>query len=221
MTIVTAHSGAEGTAPNSYEFLKMAAAAECEAFEVDVRIHAGEPYISHGMKLFGVKKCPNLYDVFSVAKESGKSVNCDLKEGLGSLRALNRIAEEVNAVDNLIFTGNYKSRFYNDLKFGQVFLNGVAIAKEYGLKMTAENLPVIKKLIEDAHNPNIVGLNFNYSYFNENLAVEADRLGLKLSVFTVQDETVYRELLRCGVYNITTLTPSAVIAARNELLKQN
>lgn len=215
MTIVTAHSGAENTAPNTMEFLNKVADFKCEAFEVDVRIRCGMPYLNHNFKLFGVKKCPTIYDALEVAKRNDMLINCDLKEGVSSLRAVNRIAEEVGAVDNLIFTGNYTSRFYKDLKFGKVFLNGVAIQREYGLKMTAENLPIIKKLIIDTKNPNIVGLNFNYSFFTDELAAEAERLGLLLSVFTVQDRAVYKKLLKANVYNITTLTPLAVIAERD------
>ena len=216
-TIITAHSGAEGTDPNSMEFLKKAETLQCEAFEIDVRIHGSKPYLSHMRRLFTYKKCPTIYDAFESAKQGDKLVNCDLKEGVKSLRAVNKIAQEMGVCDRVIYTGNYKSNFYKDFTFGQVFLNGVAIAKEYGLKMTAENLPIMKKLIEDTKNPNIVGLNFKYADFTEDIATEAKRLGLLLSVFTVQDEAVYKRLLACDVYNITTLTPNAVLAERGKI----
>ena len=217
MTIITAHSGAENTAPNSYGYLKAVPTFGCEAMEVDVRCRRDIVYLNHEYRWWGIKGVPTIGDAFCVAKENNMLINCDLKEGMRSLVALNRIAEDMGVTDNLIFTGNYKSRLYKELKYGKVFLNGVAIAKEYRLKMIPENISVIKKLIEDTGNPNIVGINFKYTFFSEELAEEARRLGLLVSVFTVQDESVYRRLLNAGVYNITTLSPLAVKASRDDI----
>lgn len=92
-----------------------------------------------------------------------------------------------------------------DLKFltdGAVYLNKGFFAP---LKPVVGDLIAIKELIGSLNNERVKGINVSYTYCNERMLEEAKRIGLKLSIFTVdKTEELERLMLHKEIANITT-----------------
>ena len=80
MTTITAHSGCEGTAPNSREHILAAINSGAEYIEVDVRYDGEALYLWHD-KLENAADCLKLDALLRmVAPYPTLFINCDIKE---------------------------------------------------------------------------------------------------------------------------------------------
>ena len=172
--MITAHSGADGTKENSLEFVAYAMQTGADALEVDVRM--GE----NGILILSHDKTDEdavrLADVFRMmGKYPGMRINCDLKESC--------IWRDVEVFWNIeeYLPDIYKEQ-KEDLLFEQAAYKISRACRKYGI-----------------HTVNV----------NEKIATEefirvTGENDIDLSVWTVNDEERFRELLGQGVKNITT-----------------
>ena len=79
MTILTAHSGADGLPDNSLAFVRYALTTDADALEVDVRrAPSGELRLGHDE---ADSSLPTLAEVFGLLRKvPDRRINCDLKE---------------------------------------------------------------------------------------------------------------------------------------------
>ncbi|MDR2091329.1 MAG: hypothetical protein LBP62_06780 [Clostridiales bacterium] len=229
--IITAHGGALNTGRNGVKFFETIKNYPVDAVEVDVRQKGGELYISHMPPLF-LKKILPLSFVFEFIKENGFKVNCDMKRG-GTAGAVFLAAQKAGAQDRLIFTGRVERDDLEELRGSAEFLR----AKERGVSGRVErgdlkelrgaavyldpkffgfsidgNLGRVKDEIEKLNCPFVKGININYRRCGESVLVEAEKYGVGLSVYTVDDAAELRRLTgRAAVENITTNIPDEAI----------
>lgn len=197
--LLTAHGGALGTGRNSTKYFDVIRDFAADVIEVDIYKRGGLLYISHLPRLFP-KKALTLNFVFEYIKKYDFMVNCDVKRG-GLVQSVLALAKEKGVEDKIIFTGSVKKKDLHYLDAGQVYLNVGFFPK----KPKVKNLVTIKSIIDAQNNQRIKGLNLNYRYCNEKMLDEAARIGLKLSVFTVDNTAELDRLLkRKELANITT-----------------
>lgn len=215
--MITAHSGANGTKPNSTEFLSKISEYRSEVIEVDVRMRRGTLIVFHNPCL-SPKGKTTLREVFEAVKATGVKVNCDMKESGAIFYKLLALAEEIGVTENLIFTGEFKKNYFDNPIHGVFYLNSSGIFKKFHLKVSVETLEKCKSII-DGLGENVRGINLSYKFATPEFLAEAKRIDLPLSFYTVQDAAVYEKLLEAGVENITSLKPTAVWEARNRICK--
>jgi glycerophosphoryl diester phosphodiesterase len=209
-TIVTAHSGADGTEENSLAFVRYALASGIPALEVDVRMNDETGELTLGHDAVGTSSAL-LRDVFKlVSDKPGVLINCDLKETDLELPVFS-LATEFEITNRLIFSGSFGIRCLIGhpelLRSARVFLN----IEEYipnlyeTLKETPEwILTAADQIISVCKLFRIETVNAYYALcvpaFQKRLAEE----GIGLSVWTVNDENAIREFVDRSVTNVTT-----------------
>ena len=103
-TLITAHSGSDGTPDNSMEFENYALGTAVDALEIDVRQAAdGTLIISHDET---GEEAVTLKEVFDAVRGHGKRINCDLKE-YGLEEAVNELAVSCGLAEGqILFSGS-------------------------------------------------------------------------------------------------------------------
>ena len=103
-TLITAHSGSDGTPDNSLACVRYALSTAADAFEVDVRrLSDGTLALGHDA---ADHTAPTLREVFTLAAaKPGVRVNCDLKER-GLEPDVAALAAECGMAGRLIFSGS-------------------------------------------------------------------------------------------------------------------
>lgn len=197
--LLTAHGGALGTGRNSTKYFDVIRDFDADVIEVDIYKRGDLLYISHLPRLCP-KKALSLGFVFEYIKKYDFMVNCDVKRS-GLVQPVLALAKEKGVEDRIIFTGSVKKKDLPHLDAGQVYLN----VGFFPQKPKIKNLETIKNIIDTQNNERIKGLNLNYRYCSEEMLAEADRIGLKLSVFTVDDTAELERLMKHKeLANITT-----------------
>lgn len=218
-TLITAHSGADGTPENSIAFVRYALTTDADAFEVDVRREKdGTLVLSHDA-LCG-EHYPTLHEALMLLKKHpSMKINCDLKEP-GLEAAVLKLAEQMQLSDRLIFSGtvNYervqqldaqdKVKIYANIEeqipeMYQRYREG-----NYDLALAEQVCVVYRK-------KGIQVINVNERLVTQNFWEILSENGIKLSVWTVNDENEITKMLRYGVYNITTRNLSAALLLRD------
>ena len=107
-TLITAHSGSDGTPDNSMEFVNYALGTAVDALEIDVRQAAnGTLIISHDET---GEEAVTLKEVFDAVRGHEKRINCDLKE-YGLEEAVNELAVSCGLAEGqILFSGSVKPR---------------------------------------------------------------------------------------------------------------
>ena len=102
-TLITAHSGCDGTPDNSLEFISHALRSGADALEVDVRAaQDGTLYLSHDRT---DAACPKLSQAFQMLRSSPMRINCDLKQP-GLEEAVLALAASQGVAGQLLFSGD-------------------------------------------------------------------------------------------------------------------
>lgn len=209
MTILTAHSGADGFPDNSLVFVRHALASGADALEIDVRRGAdGALRLGHDAADEGL---PTLGEVFALLAETpGKRVNCDLKER-GLEDGVCALARQRGLAGRVILTGSADPERY---------------AASPLLRETAELWVNIEELVPDVYERRdwtaallletaeraaslcaryaLTVLNLNYRLAVPAFAERLAAAQIALSVWTVNEETDIRRFLEGGVYALTT-----------------
>ncbi len=203
--LITAHSGAQKTRPNSREYLNAVRDGKivADAFEVDVRCRKGRLFISHLPPIFHKNKVP-LIDALNLVKEKNVKINLDIKEH-GIFAAVQDLVISMDLDEQIIYTGNVSPKDAKNLQAGVLFANVSPFCK--GLRPVPDDAIELKKALEK-HGPRVVGLNINYKWTEPRFYAAAADAGLQLSVYTVDDPIALEKLSEYTFTNLTTHCPS-------------
>ena len=202
-TIVTAHSGCEGTAPNSMDHIRTGLSCGAEMIEIDIREKDGRLYLSHDE---GNPAAAVPFGTFldELKKAPGVRVNCDVKTD-GLAEAVMREATAKGLTDRIVFTGSCMGEEELIGRMGGEFWHSIWDREEY-----APALDSMKKSGAKI-------LNMPYGFANEETVSEAAKIGVSFSCWTADSEAEIRRLLALGVYNITTRHPVLALRLREEM----
>ncbi len=200
--MITAHSGCDGRAMNSEEYIRHALALPIGALEVDVRknfdgglvlthnpIEPGQDYMTLG-EAFGILRAVNV------------CINCDLKEKGLERDVLNLADESGISRERVIFTGSLTD--WRDVELSEfVWLNPEEVIRDFYEGNNASG-----RVIMEAAEHHYPAVNIDYRYVNEELLRQAERYGVGLSLWTVDDvQGLPKSLYATRIINITTNHP--------------
>ena len=217
MTTITAHSGCEGTNPNSREHILAAIGSGAEYIEIDVRYDGEELYLWHD-KLENTADCLKFDTLLRlVAPYPTLFINCDIKED-GILSLVVEAAKRYSMAHRVLFTGCVAHRHAECEVLGTEFWHNLHKLKatdeeELGQLSEAQLRDTVARCKEigcDCINSDKRLVNAeSIAYVKEN--------GLNFSVWTADSEARIRFLLEHRVANITTRNPSLALKLRNEI----
>lgn len=216
-TMVTAHSGCEGTPDNSLAYVRHALQGQADALEIDVhRRRSGELYISHDPSEAAQ---PNLQEVFSLLRGSGRKLNCDLKEP-GLEQAVLALAEQSGVGQQILFSGEVAWEALRDERVRcRTLMNIECVLPEIAQAYHRGEMPGAETAGQAAQvfaRTGALALNVNVKMCTlEILALFRER-GVPLSVWTVNEEDAARRMLEAQVFNITSREPGMVCSLRNQ-----
>jgi glycerophosphoryl diester phosphodiesterase len=227
--MLTAHSGCDGTPSNSAEFINTALCSGTEAFEVDVNKGVnGILYLQHDTDPSGnYSRCITLEQAFELMEpHSGIKINCDLKEK-GIEAEVFELAKKVGVYDRLIYSGSvgfdYLERYKESAGVVEVFLNIEEIFQDKMYAMYQrlisnpdEIVDVARQAAACCNKYNIKVLNAYYRLCTNEFIKTLDASGVKISAWTVDDETDILRLLNMEVRNITTRRAKDAVSLRKK-----
>lgn len=222
--LITAHSGCEGTCPNTIESIMAAIRSGADIVEIDVRatkdniaILAHDESVDHpryGKRLLcelayselGRLNPPviRLDEALEIIRSSNRIANLDLKEDAVTIPVLKAIGSNALS-DYVIFSGcEWKKAFFiaEQRKGLRVLLN---TEEEMLLKCGYQNYPgFIEKSYRDAVGSACCGINISYEACFDELADYMNVRCLPVCVYTVDQPDLMRKYAYMGVYSITT-----------------
>lgn len=224
MTLITAHSGCDGTADNSIEFLDYAFGRDVDCLELDVRRDGeGRMILSHDKTGSGAPLLETAFDMLK--KHPEKMINCDLKEENMELPVL-ELAKEYGVENQIIYSGEVNldliGKDNSQLEPVKIFLNIENLLPEVyeepgvGKLHGQEYWKKVKNALDKIPQYEIQCINVDYHLWKEPFKqFLGDRNG-KCSLWTVNEKGDIKSFLEDGVYNITTRTAKAALKIREE-----
>lgn len=208
LTLITAHSGCNGTALNSREHILEAIRSGAEAIEVDVRAQGDLLYLSHD-EPDSVSACTTLAECFALLSPHGRMmINCDVKtEGL--VQPVMRLAESMGFTNRILFTGEC-----NDAIEEIYALGGELWHSMWASEHSDADMDNARETIRHTGCP---ALNIDYHMATDAQYTRLKETELGLSVWTVNEEHDLRRFLQMGVFNITTRRPTLALKLRDEI----
>ena len=206
--LLTAHSGANGTAPNTEEFFEAMKHVNADVVEVDIRRLRGEYYLTHDKTLFPKRKglLPLSY-AFDFVKQYDFLLNCDLKKE-GYMAYVMDQAEKMGVQERIILTGSSCDR--DDLeaiRFGDLYVN-----PDYLPKLIPSNVKEIKKVLKSM-GPHAKGINISYKKTPDEFFYACAEEKVPISLFTVDDEALLKKYAEFpAIVNITTRLASKALS---------
>lgn len=204
-TIITAHSGCEGTPDNSLEHIHAAIASGAEMIEVDLRMaEDGTLYLSHDVPK-DINQRPTLKQLFElIAKTEYMEINLDAKtEGL--IASAMALAGAYGLTGRIIFTGSVArdralavslgTDVWHNLEWGETVQDGLDWILKDGSPLLNVHYLMVTRSRNDLLRAN----------------------GRGFSAWTVNDEMNLRRCLNMGVCNITTRNPVLAVQLRREI----
>ena len=197
--MITAHSGCNGTAMNSMEYLRYASSLSVDALEIDIRRNSdGVLLLMHDP----ISDIPllTLEKGFEFLRDKKIAINCDLKEyNLEDdvLECAERIGVELY---RLIFTGSITDcdSFRIDHPSLEVFINAEELVPKFYEK------PQIDTLINRCKEYGYSVINIDYRLCDNRLIEMCKRARISISAWTVDDLNTIQQLKAAGVLNLTT-----------------
>ncbi len=215
-TMITAHSGCEGYPDNSLEYVRHALCCGADALEIDVHPRPGGFYISHDPS---DAPCPDLGEVFSLVRESGIKVNCDLKHPGIEYEVL-ELARSFEMESRLLFSGYVSREAMEEPEIRKRTLWNIESAMPEFYEQSLAEIPFTAAQIREAAEVYLrygaVAANLYYGFCDEERLSFFREKGIALSVWTVNDEAAARRFLNAGVFNITSRQPTMVRRLRDE-----
>ena len=208
LTVITAHSGCEGTLPNSREHILEAIASDAEMIEVDVRRSGELLYLSHDVSE-KPEECVSLDEFLDMMKPHFEMrINFDVKtEELVPL-----VMEKVNArnmTKMAVFTG-----MCNDKK---EVIESLGAELWISLWPSSDNESEVVRGEEMCLSEKLSCINLHYSMITKENGKRIKEEGLSFSAWTVDDEKEIRRLLEMKIKNITTRHPRLALKLREEI----
>lgn len=219
-TLITAHSGSDGTPDNSLACVEYALSTAADAFEVDVRrLSDGTLALGHDA---ADHTAPTLREVFTLAAaKPGVRVNCDLKER-GLEPDVAALAAECGMSGRLIFSGSVDAGIFaahpelHDC--AEVYLN----IEEYvpDLYLNYRNIPdfeltAAQTITRVCREHGISTVNMNQVLITRRFIETLHENGIALSAWTVNEELFLDWFLGEDVRNITTRKPALALRLRD------
>ena len=210
-TLLTAHSGCDGTKDNSMAFVSYALALAVDCIEADIRRDGkGTLVLAHDEG----PACAALREAFSMlAAHPGKKLNCDLKQE-GLELDVWTLARQMGVDGQILFSGTVSHDaakeepalfervdwFVNiELLFPRIRTLGLAAAVEaLGAPFMAEELQAFMSM----HKARCV--NAHHAIASTPLYGELMERKIPVSLWTPDDEQTILRFWKDGVYNITT-----------------
>lgn len=214
-TMITAHSGCDGTPDNSLEFLAHALQCGADALEVDVRVRAdGTLYISHDA---ADTDCPDLDTVFHMMRSSNMKINCDLKEPEIELAVLS-LASHYGLYDQLLFSGSVSTKVMMDNRDIQkrTLLN----VKPIFPNLDSDDISVDERFTRLIQACRLCGakiINVTYEMCTDDMLDRLADAGIGVSAWTVNCEDIASRLLKHNIFNITSRVPGMVLSLREKM----
>ena len=219
-TMITAHSGCEGTADNSIAHIQCALRCCVEAMEIDV--HPGTDglfYLSHDVAEDS-QSCPSLTDAFSLIQNTGMKINCDLKAPGIEARVL-EMAQAWQVEDQLILSGCVSRKALEDTELRKhVFWNIEEALPSLSEKFSRDIPPTLAEVqtaLDNCREAGVSVINVYYELCTPEMLEACRKAGILVSAWTVNNEDWARTLLDAGIYNVTTRKPVLVRGLREQL----
>ena len=224
--MITAHSGCEGTPDNSIASIETGSALGADCVEVDIRMDArGRLWLTHDLTAFFDGLTP-LEDAFSLIRDSGIAVNCDLKE-YGALLPVLSLADEFGiGPEKLIFSGSVDTALLERqpeiARRSRVFLNSEELARDLlkadppdRIGQTAFFLSHPETVASRLRALGAEALNAPYKHMPNALIAVLRANGVALSLWTLNNEAALREFMKKDLLNITTRCVSLALSVRD------
>jgi len=226
-TLITAHSGCEGTPDNSIASVLAGICAGADCVEIDV--HA-DP----GGKLWLIHDTPSAYaglasleEAFAAILEANVAINCDLKHYEAFAPAL-LLAEAMRIPRELLyFSGSVDVRALaadpSPAKRANILLNTEELCRylapsvrgrEGEMALIDSRLAEVASLVRSI---GVAGLNAPYAFFPHERIAAWRAAGLPLSLWTVNEPEPLAALFAEDLLNITTRTVSSAVRIRSEI----
>ena len=205
--MITAHSGCDGTAMNTMEYLTFASEQPIDFLEVDVRkSRDGRLLLTHDP--IGDSPLLSLEEAFRFLADKKIGINCDLKE-YGLEDDILSCAEAFGiGKDRIIFTGAVTAcwSFQREHPDVCVFINPEELVSDfYGLVQDPEaRKGAVEALMEGCRIAGYKTININYLVCDEALFQRCAEEGVSVSVWTVNEPEDIRRMKDHGVVNLTT-----------------
>ena len=221
-TLLTAHSGCDGTPDNSLAYISYALALDVDCLELDIRKD------QNGVLVLAHDEGPahaRLADAFlQLISPPQKKLNCDLKQDGLELETC-ALAKQMGVDRQIVFSGtvskdtaNAKRDIFHlmpwfvniELLFPEIKALGLTRAIDTLGAMTMAD--TIQAFIADN---GARCLNTHHSIAKTPLYSELMNRGVLLSVWTPDDEQVIRGFMADEVYNLTTRNAKRACEIRN------
>lgn len=206
--MITAHSGSDGTRPNSWEFINQYLKSKVDVIEIDVRCHKdGTLYLSHDL-IGDFSDVVLLKDCFEKIKEYPfMKINCDLKESSLEKKVV-ELAEHYDILKQLILSGTVNPYYLKSMIHKPLVCYNV---ENYFVDFYSHHSKYEKDMklwvdeLEDYLKENQLNiLNINYQFCSIELISMLHKKNIKVSLWTVDDQRKREEYRKIGVFNITT-----------------
>lgn len=200
---VTAHTGCDGTKPNSIDSITVGFVSGADAVEFDLHFNKeGTPVMSHDTPVGGEFTVDEAFKYIAMYKSI--LVNVDVKD-TADLRQVKTLAEKHGVLDRVFYTGVH-SGFVEAVKEATpdipYYLNmEVDVTK-------SKNAEYIDSLIEEVKNAGAIGINFEYTSCSKKLVDKFHENGLLVSIWTVNNRFDMKKAMSYGADNITTKKPT-------------
>ncbi len=208
--VITAHAGCEGTVDNTWDSIVTAKDTGCDVVELDVRKWRGEMLLSHNEIREGDKPV-RLEDAFNLLRDTGKRINCDLKEE-GIFEDVKAMAEKTGVIDQLLYTGSVTigdiEKF--ESQRGKIFFNvenlfskkeTERLREEGGASLDEAKL---KEVFETYKKLGLTGMNIYFKLVDEKLLAFAKEYGVRVAVWTVDEEADMKAVMQLPIFGVTT-----------------
>ncbi len=207
--VITAHAGCESTVDNTWDSIVTAKNSECDVVELDVRKKGGEMLLSHNEIKDGDKPV-RLEDAFNLLRDTGKRINCDLKEE-GIFEDVKRMAEKTGVIANLLYTGSVTTDDIEkfETERGKIFFNVENLfskeeterLREDGGSLSEEKL---REVFETYKKLGLTGMNIYFGLVDEKLLTLAKEYGVRVAVWTVDEEADMKAMMKLPIFGVTT-----------------
>ncbi len=222
VNMITAHSGADQTPENSLSFIRHALSTSADALEVDVRLSPdGTLLLGHDQVY---EDSSSLREAFTlIAAHPSMKVNCDLKE-YHIEDSVYRLACEFHIEDRLIFSGSVSTKNLQAnseiMDHVSVFLNIEEYVPDLYQNLQADpifSLTAAKRMCEVCKANGISVINTYFKVASDEFLSYASEQGIRVSCWTVNEDSDLSSYLRKDIYNITTRNLKTALAMRDSL----
>lgn len=216
MTMITAHSGSDGTPENSLEFVRFFSNKPIEAIEVDVRYDSETRQLILRHDEIRGQADTLLSDVFLFMQGTDLLLNCDLKEPGLEMR-IKKLAEEYHLWAQILLSGTV------DVYYLSKWPDHILMNIENGLEQVLSWNQWTEKTVLDAANYLVARgatrLNLPYQCYTEPLIAFAQKNHIGLSLWTVNELQALSYLEEQNVYNVTTRNAWKYFQVRQEVVQ--